>query len=103
MFKAYHNKINNISHNLNDEVMAVVFMNETINFYSTELEYKIVTSKPLSKYLDSEVFYNAEDVFSHRFISLQICVDESFLKMKLNDSFFNLKVGNYQIIQFLNL
>lgn len=99
MLKAYQNKINNVTYSSNDEVMAVIFLNDSLDFNSVNLKYKIVISKLIPHYGHCLAHLTRKEIFTQRFLKLQICLDESFVKMKAKSSVFDLRVSIKNFLQ----
>lgn len=62
--------------------MAVIFKNKSIDLTSTHLDYKIRMYNRLPEFQYKTFHRERDDPFKSGFVGLQLCLDETFIKMK---------------------
>lgn len=76
-----------------ERVIAVIFKNNSIDSTTTHLDYKILLDEKVPQEMYKGFMFKY--TFRNGFVGLQLCLDESFIKMKAKNDSFKTHVSKY--------
>lgn len=91
MMNHYETNTISKSNGYNTDFMKLVFADKNVNSTTKNLKYKIETPDSIPTVVYEKLQFG-QDLFDKSFTGLQLCVDQSLIKMKKNDPKFNLEV-----------
>lgn len=78
-----------------EKVIAVIFKNNTIDSTIMHLDYKILVEKKVPQDIYNSHARSTQLDFRSGFVGLQLCLDESFIKIKAKNESLKIHVSIY--------